>query len=144
MKVHLLIVDDEADIRDAVARHFRLSGYDADTAENGRQALEMLENHRYDVVISDIIMPEMNGPDLLRAIREQYPMIHVVMMTGHVELENVLTCMRRGADTCIFKPFRDFQELDAAVIRAVEAIQRWLQIMHKLTGKDMEEVGRMP
>ncbi len=143
MKVHLLIVDDDPDIRDAVARHFRLGGYEVQTAANGREALDKMENARCDIVISDIVMPEMEGPDLLRAIREQYPMVHVIMMTGQVALENVLVCMRRGADTCIFKPFADFEELDAAVRRAVEATQRWLGIMRKLSGKSLEETRDM-
>lgn len=132
MKTRLLIVDDEQDIRDMLSRHYRYLGYDVFTAENGVDALRTLASEHIDVIITDIRMPGMDGIQLLREVRSQYPMIHAIMMTGYVTQENVLTCMRVGADCCVFKPFDDLAELDAAVRRAVEAIQRWIAALHSL------------
>ena len=132
MKPCLLIVDDEQDIRDMLSRHFRYLDYTVLTAENGIDALRTLASEHIDVVVTDIKMPGMDGIQLLRELRSQYPTIHTIMMTGFVNQENVLTCMRVGADCCVFKPFDDLSELDAAVRRAVEAIERWIATLHGL------------
>jgi CheY-like chemotaxis protein len=131
----ILIVDDEPDIRDALSRHFRFMGYQVDTAANGNLALEHMEKVKVDIVISDIMMPERDGIQLLREIRREYPMTHVIMMTGYVTQENVLACMRLGAQICILKPIEDMAELEDAVQIAVKALQRWKQVfiqLHKL------------
>ncbi len=125
MKVRLLIVDDEADIRNMLSRHFRDHGYDVGVAEDGVVALELLEQASYQVVISDIAMPQMTGVQLLETIRQQYPMIHIIMMTGYVTLEKVLACMRQGADTCILKPIENLVEMQTAVEDAVHSLKRW-------------------
>ena len=98
MTASILIVDDEAAIRTSLSRHYRLQGYNVDTAENGRAALENLAVTPRQVVISDIMMPEMNGIELLRRIRREYPMTRVIIITGYVTLENALACLRNNAD----------------------------------------------
>lgn len=132
MKVRILVVDDEAEIRQMIQRHFRFLGFDVETAENGRIALEVMSNSRFDVVISDIMMPEMTGPEMLREIRSQYPMVHVIMMTGYVTMDNALTCMRLGADTLVFKPLEDLDQLEKAVSQAVAHIRHWLDLLKQL------------
>lgn len=125
MKRHVLIVDDEAEIRKALVAYFRTRGYDVDAAEDGTAALDVLAVKRTDVLISDIVMPRMDGVELLRQVRQQYPMTRVIMITGHVTLENALACMRHGADTCVFKPFEELGELREAVERSVASLERW-------------------
>ncbi len=132
MKVRMLIVDDEPEIREMLERHFKFLGYDVETAEHGAAALDKLGHHKIDVVISDIMMPVMNGIDLLRALRTQYPMVHTVMITGYVTLDNALACMRLGADTLIFKPLEDLEELEQAVNQAVKSVQHWLGLLERL------------
>ncbi|MCD4829081.1 MAG: response regulator [Candidatus Cloacimonetes bacterium] len=130
----LLIVDDEADIRDSLSRHFRFLDYDVETAANGVEALEIMRKRRFQVVISDIMMPKMDGIDLLRQVRSNYPMTHVVMITGYVTMENILSCMRHGADTCVFKPIEDITELETAVSQASAMIDNWRSKLKQLTG----------
>jgi len=130
----LLIVDDEEHIRDMLSRHFRFLEYDVITAGNGAEALARLGESKVDVVISDIVMPEVDGVELLRALRSQYPMIHAVMITGYVTLENALACMRLGADTCIFKPLEDLKELEDAVDSAVDRLKCWHKKLLELKG----------
>lgn len=132
MKVHLLIVDDEAEIRESLARHFRFLGFPVATAGNGREALEAMRQEKIDIVISDIMMPEMDGIELLRAIRAEYPMVHTIMTTGYVTLDNALACMRLGADTLIFKPIADLKEVEAAVENAVRALRHWVDLLKRL------------
>jgi len=132
VKVRLLIVDDEDEIRDLLRRHFCYLGYEVDTAGDGIEALEKLAQSKTDIVISDIVMPRMDGIELLRTIRRDYPMAHVIMITGYVTLEHAFCCMRHGADTCIFKPFEDLSELEEAVANAVARIKHWQQKLRTL------------
>lgn len=132
VNAHLLIVDDETEICDALARHFKFLGYEVDMAGNGREALDKLAARKFDVVISDIVMPVMNGVDLLRTIRREFPMVRVVVMTGYVTQENVMACMRHSAETCIFKPWPDIQEMEDAVAQAVKRTQIWKQKLRQL------------
>ncbi|MBF0472884.1 MAG: response regulator [Nitrospirae bacterium] len=124
-KYRILVVDDEQNIQKMIQRYFRLKGYEVDTADNGKIALETMTTKRYDVVISDIKMPVMDGTDLLREVKKQYPMTHVIMITGYVTLNNALTCMRLGAKTCIFKPIEDMHELEDAVEDSIAHLNRW-------------------
>ncbi len=132
MKARLLIVDDEPEIREMLSRHFRYLGFQVDTASDGIEALEKLAKARTEVIISDIVMPQMDGVELLRTIRQQYPMIHTIMITGYVTLENALASMRHGADTCVFKPLEDLTELEEAVEFAVGRLKRWQEKLRML------------
>lgn len=132
MKARLLIVDDEAEIREMLSRHFRYLGFQVDTAADGVEAMEKLAQARTEVVISDIVMPNMDGVELLRAIQKQYPMLHTIMITGYVTMENALACMRHGADTCVFKPLEDLTELEEAVDSAVNRLKRWQEKLKML------------
>lgn len=122
---HILIVDDEVNIQNSLARRYKLKGYYIETANNGKEALNLLEKKPFHVVISDIKMPVMDGVELLKKIREEYPMTRVIMMTGYVTLDNGLACLRRGADTCIFKPLEDLNEMDSAVDSALKYLEHW-------------------
>lgn len=132
MKARILVVDDEHEIQEMVQRHFRFLGYEVETAGNGVEALSRMQDQRYDIVISDIMMPEMNGTDLLREIRRHYPMTHVIIISGYVTLDSALTCMRLGADTLVLKPLEDLGLLEEAVERAVATVARWLALLNQL------------
>ena len=138
MSAHLLIVDDEVETREMLSRHFRFAGHRVSLAGNGVEALDVLGKERVDVIISDIQMPEMDGVSLLREVRRQYPMVRVIMITGYVTLENALACMRNQAETCIFKPMEDMQELDAAVEAALASLSRWNRKFRELKGMKPE------
>ncbi|HBG28721.1 MAG: hypothetical protein A2Y10_12275 [Planctomycetes bacterium GWF2_41_51] len=142
MKSKILIIDDEVEICDMLSRHFRYIGYEVDTTTNPIEALDKLAENNFQVAILDIVMPKMSGIDLLRTIRKQYPMTHVVMITGCVTLDNALSCMRLGADTCIFKPLEDLTELEEAVANALKSLKHWQEKfkMLQLMGDAQREV----
>ena len=81
----ILIVDDEADMRAALTAALKGEGYALETAENGKAALDLIETTDYDLVISDVKMPKMTGPELLKAIKAQKPEQRVIMMTAYVK-----------------------------------------------------------
>lgn len=128
----ILIVDDEEDIRNSLKRFLLFKGFNVDTAENGKDGLEKLEKKNYHIVISDIMMPIMNGIDFLREIGRNYPMVSVIMITGYVTVDNLLACMRLGASNCIYKPLTDLTELEDEINRIIGINENWKIKLNKL------------
>ncbi|MCB2183830.1 MAG: sigma-54 dependent transcriptional regulator [Desulfobulbaceae bacterium] len=101
----ILIVDDERDLRMSLYEALNRQGYMVSVAENGAMALEMMKKNPADLIISDINMPEMDGLDLLQAIRITYSDLPVVIITGHATVETAVTAMKLGAFDYLLKPF---------------------------------------
>jgi len=103
----LLVVDDLEVNRDLLARRVRRLGHEAGFAENGRAALEQLQLRPWDLVLLDITMPEMDGYETLRRIKEDPDLrdIPVVMVSAIDEIESVVRCLELGADDYLTKPF---------------------------------------
>ena len=131
---NLLIVDDELEIREMLARHFAFEGFNILQAEDGLEALEILNKQKVDLVISDIVMPRMSGVELLEVIHKEFPMIRVNMITGYVTQSHLLQCMKNHADNVIYKPLEDLQELEDSVKRSFDTIQRWKNKLKVLQG----------
>ena len=113
----ILIVDDEMVLRDMCARV--LGGYRILQAGNGREALAVLERESVDVVLADVMMPEMNGLDLLMAIKERSPNQLVIIMTGFADKDVILRALKADADDFINKPINLLQ-LKSAVDKVLE------------------------
>lgn len=105
-KKKILVVDDEPDIVSTLLESLEALGYYARGTNNGREALEALSYEAYDLVITDIRMPEKNGIDLLNDIKKQYPNIPVVIITGYTLAYPPEQAKREGANGYIAKPFR--------------------------------------
>lgn len=103
----ILVVDDNMVNRDMLQRRLEREGYEVDSAENGIQALEMLERQKYDLVLLDILMPEMDGYDVLRALKihKRLKEIPVIMLTAVHEAESVKACIELGAADYLLKPY---------------------------------------
>ena len=115
----LLIVDDEQSYRQLLTLVFEGDGHDIRTATNGREALEMMQEEQADVIISDVKMPDMNGIELLRAVRENHSDVGVVLMTAFASVETARDAFKLGADDFIQKPF-DVEELKIIVRKALD------------------------
>ncbi len=116
---NLLIVDDEQSYRQLLTLVFEGDGHNIRTAVNGRDALLKLEEEAADVIISDVKMPDMDGIELLRAVRGFLPDIGVVLMTAFASVETAREAFKLGADDFIQKPF-DVEELKIIVKKALE------------------------
>lgn len=137
--VRIIVVDDEVAIQDALKHYFEFKGYSVRTAGNGREALQLLDEESAEVVITDIMMPEMNGIQLLRELKKSHPMIRVIVITGYVTLDNLLATFRLGAEKCIYKPIVDFNDLDSSVEAAIESLRDWqkkLMFLNQLKGNN--------
>ena len=110
MDTSILIVDDEQEIRDSLSEVLSDEGFLTYTAENGAVALEMMKEIHYDIIISDIKMPELDGVTLLQKVKEQAPDTFVILVTSYGSTETAINAMRMGAIDYILKPI-DFDEL---------------------------------
>ena len=132
VKIRILVVDDEPDITDMIVRHFTFKGYDIVGVNDPAEALKMIEDQNFQIVISDIVMPGLDGLELLRRIKEYNGGIQVIMITGYVTMHNILTAMRRGAETIFFKPLQDLDKVEDCIEKCVERIDMWRNILKEL------------
>lgn len=102
----LLVVEDDAGLLQLIERFFTLNGIQVEPAITGREALEKLSAHSYDMVFTDLHLPVMDGLSLLEWIKKSHPGTKVVIMSGDNTPENIIRAMRLGALDYILKPFR--------------------------------------
>jgi DNA-binding NtrC family response regulator len=119
MKFRILIVDDEKTIRESVAMVLSEEGYDTDVASDGRLALEKLNEKDYDILITDLKMPEMDGIELINKCLKICPQTSVIIITAHASIESAIKALRMGAFDYIIKPF-DFDDLILKIDRLSE------------------------
>ncbi len=124
MKTRILIVDDEVDALDLMEELFLKHGYETFTARNGMEALAIINEQEPDILISDMVMPEMDGIKLLEVIGKKYPDISVIMITAHGTIETAVETMKKGAKDYILKPLR----LDE-ILAKVETISQLKSLM---------------
>lgn len=102
----VMLVDDDEDMLGLLNRHMTLFGLQADQAKNGKEAVELLQSRQYGLVITDIVMPEMDGMELLLHIRKHYPQTDVLAISGYNELYDFTDLVAAGATDFISKPFK--------------------------------------
>ncbi len=118
-KAHVLVVDDDASARTGPERLLTSENYSVDTAEDGKVALERVNAHPPDVVLSDLNMPDMDGMALLEALREHHRDLPFIMVTSEGEVSTAIKAMRAGAADYLSKPV-DFDALLVTIERALE------------------------
>ncbi len=104
LKRSILLVDDDAGIRESMQAILMLQGYDVDLASSGQEALDLCAGRDYDVVLLDIFMPEMDGVETLRRIKERRPATRVIMITGMEGGVEAQRAMEEGAEALFRKP----------------------------------------
>ena len=136
----LLVVDDDPGILHLCAR--ALDRFDVTQATDGREALSLLRQSSFDIILSDIMMPNLSGLDLLRSVKETNPEQMVLLMTGYSEKEVILQALKAGADDFISKPVNLLQ-LRTAIDKAVEkqALRREISSLKHLDQLKSEFLG---
>lgn len=104
-KIDILVVDDEEMMRELLEDVLQMEGYSVESAEDGQAALIRVKESAPLLVISDIKMPRMNGFELLKAVKDRFPDMRVIMMTGYSDDFTVKDALRLNADEYIIKPF---------------------------------------
>ena len=116
---NILIVDDEQSYRQLLTLVFESDGHSIRTASNGREAVDLVKTEAPDVIVSDVRMPDIDGIEMLRAVRETHSDLGVVFMTAHASVESAREAFKLGADDFITKPF-DVEELKLIVKKTLE------------------------
>ncbi len=119
MKTRILVVEDEHDTLELMAEVFLNKGYRVDKASNGIEALRSVKVNEPDIILTDILMPGMDGMELLRNLAKDYPHIPVIMITAYGTIDNAVEAMKLGAKDYITKPLR-FEELTSKVERITQ------------------------
>jgi DNA-binding NtrC family response regulator len=103
-KFRVLVVDDETDFLETFVDRLQMRDVNVEGVESGEKALELLKNKLFDVVILDVKMPGMDGVSTLREIKKRWPLMEVIMLTGHASVESGIEGMKLGAYDYIMKP----------------------------------------
>jgi two-component system cell cycle response regulator len=123
----ILLVDDDQSILEILADLMAIFGHDYVTAQNGVEAIEKLKHNFFDIVLTDMIMPDIDGMKLLKHIKRNYPNIKVMVVTGYERAFTYTDVIRAGASDFISKPFNT-DELEAKINRLVREIELMSQL----------------
>jgi two-component system OmpR family response regulator len=127
--INVLVVDDEAVLAEMVSMALRYEGWNIATAGDGTSALESARSQRPDVVVLDVMLPDMSGLDVLRKLREQNPQLPVLLLTAKDAVEDRIAGLTAGGDDYVTKPF----SLEEVVLR--------LRALLRRTGVTTEDSG---
>ncbi len=116
----ILIIDNDQSHAETVAESLRMSGFQCRVAVSGRQGVEMIEEHPFDVVLTDLVMSDVDGLGILERAKSDQPDAEVILMTGYGTVPSAVDAMRRGAFNYLLKPL-EIAQLRASVEKAVES-----------------------
>jgi DNA-binding NtrC family response regulator len=133
---HLLFVDDESALRGLMAERLGERGFEVVEADSGERALEYLDQFAFDIVITDLRLPGIDGTRVIEAARERYPGIVAIVITGYGTVKDAVDAIKRGASDFIAKPFQ-FDELIHVLEKAME--QRRLTSENAYLRSQLEE-----
>lgn len=119
MQTNILLVEDDANLSTVLADYLRSKEYIVEIASNGKDAWELIAIKHYDMILSDIAMPKMNGFELLKLVRNQYPLLPVVMLSAKTGRDDIMRAYGLGCDDYVTKPF----SMDILICK-IEAILR--------------------
>ena len=118
----ILVADDEQNLRRVLAAHLLKAGYQVLTADDGQNALDILEKQEVNVVVTDLKMPGLDGMEVLRQVQQKFPGIPVLILTAHGTVDNAVQAVKAGAFDYITKPF-DKNELLSTIAKAARTEQ---------------------
>jgi DNA-binding NtrC family response regulator len=134
---HILLVDDEIPFIEAISKRLIKRNLEVNTAFSGLEALKKLDkDSTIEVVILDVKMPEMDGIETLREIKKQYPLVEVIMLTGHATVETGLEGMKLGAFDYLLKPC----DMDILLEKVEEAALKKRKHEEKIIEARMKEI----
>ena len=125
---NILVVDDDKNMRNLLSRILAHERYNTKIAKNGTEALDILNTYEIDIVLLDLVLPDINGMDILKTIKIKYPSIEIVMISGHGTSEKIVNLIKEGAYDFIEKPF-DNKTVSSKISKAIK--QRKLNLKFK-------------
>lgn len=142
-EIRILVADDEEPILSICERYLSLSGYKVSLAVNGQDAIQSLIQQDFDLVLTDYIMPDIDGMELIKQIRESKPHIGVVMMTGFSTVELAVSAMKNGADDFVMKPL-NFKEISFTLEKVLKSREMSEEVRRlRVINKKQEELEKI-
>jgi len=132
-KIRLLIVDDEVNFIDALAKRLEMRGFEIRKAYNGQEAIDAAKSEKFDIALLDLKMPGMNGDQVLELLKAEHKFLEVIMLTGHGSLDSAVKATKLGAFDYLPKPY----ELDHLITTLREAYE------HRMKNKFQADVDKM-
>ncbi|MBN2490972.1 MAG: response regulator [Planctomycetes bacterium] len=138
---HILLADDEPGIRDSLGRYLEQASYEVTFAADGYEALDCMERQRFFLVLTDIMMPKLNGLELLAHVHENFPGTDVIMITGNLDADYAIEALRHGAHDYFQKPLH-YDEVLITVerVREKQRLKRTEREMNTLKAAAYETV----
>lgn len=136
---HILIADDDRDFRRLLARRAARMGLDLDEADDGHEALNMVRNQKFDVLVLDLYMPQATGLDVFEAAQAVDPDIQALVLTGSATLETAIEALRVGVYDYLTKPLESMAAFEMALTRALE--HRYLVRENKRLFKEVQRLA---
>jgi DNA-binding NtrC family response regulator len=121
----ILIVDDEEDVGRLLKKQLSQEAYDIDISLGAIDALEKIKQTKYHIVVIDIVMPQMDGIELLVAIKKYDPMTQIIMMTESSTIDRILRSLEYGANDYMLKPIKCEDDLLSMINHSVQKLERW-------------------
>jgi CheY-like chemotaxis protein/glycine cleavage system H lipoate-binding protein len=120
-KINILVIDDEQIILDSIEKHLRKENYSVYTALSASEAQRLMEETRFDIYLTDLMMPDIDGMEFMRMVKTDQPRVPVIMITGYATINTALQAKQLGAFDYIAKPFTK-KELMGVIRRAAELV----------------------
>ena len=153
-KIRVLIIDDEKSFTEELQEFLTRSGYFSLEANSGQEGLNILKSQEFDLLVLDVMLPGMNGLDILKEVKVNYPVLEVIIVSGHGDMDTVVQAMRLGALDYLRKPFRH-TDIQIAIERTQKFLLlnrkvKYLEEQHSLISKSLESkidrtfIGKSP
>ena len=139
-KMKMMLVDDEERFLSTTKKLLERKGYDVVTASSGAEALEKIRGQNIHVVILDVKMPGMDGNATLKEIKRQFPLIEVIMLTGHATIESAVNGLKSGAIDYLMKP----ADINEIIEKAEQAFEKRQDLEEKNRVARMRKLMKSP
>jgi len=147
-KTRILVIDDDESIRKVLKTILEDEGYVVDTAENGKEAIRKSNENFYNLALIDIKLPDMEGTKLLTAMKETFPPMVKIILTGFPTMQNAIEAVNKGADGYVTKPIEDIDALLSKIREHLKKQEEQKKFSEKKVAEFVEsrakELGYLP
>lgn len=145
MQQRVLVADDDLSIRTLIEEVLKDGGYEVTTATDGSDAWAKYQQGSYDIVLTDIRMPGLDGLELLRRIKARSVLTHVLILTSHASIDSSVRAIKEGAYDYLVKPFDNLEQITVAVKRAADSVRalREREMLEATLQRQNKELGRL-
>lgn len=137
--IKLLIVDDESRFLEAIAKRLQKRGFDVRTATNGKDAIDIARDEKFDIALLDLKMPGIDGSQVLKVLKSEHQFLEAIILTGHGSLESAVELTRLGAFSYLPKPY----ELDKLIQTLKDAYESRLSKKFAADQSKLDEIMRL-